>query len=307
MGRIRCARRDRNRPIRYLILGGAQLAVGAAAIFARYGLAGAGPIAVAAARLSIAALLLIIVTRLRRRNAGDAAPGAHQRIILTLAGLALAVHFATWIASLDYTSVAVSTLLVATTPIWAAAYDAFVQRRAPGRIASGAFAAGALGLVLVVGFARSGAQATPWLGGALALAGAVAFAAYLLLVRTVRTALSTQTIVTHTYVVAALALVLAAAVAGEAPPAPSNLVAWGGILAMALVSQLLGHTAINASLRWFSPTIVSFANLLEPPFAAALAWLVFGEAMSGIAIIGGLIVLASVAVALRYEPPIIVE
>ena len=70
---------------------------------------------------------------------------------------------------------------------------------------------------------------------------------------------------------------------------------------MALVSQLLGHTALNASLRWFSPSAVAFANLLEPLIAAALAFALFGESLSAAAVIGALILLASVGVIMKEE------
>jgi drug/metabolite transporter (DMT)-like permease len=70
---------------------------------------------------------------------------------------------------------------------------------------------------------------------------------------------------------------------------------------MAIVSQLLGHTAINASLRWFSPSAVSFATLLEPVFAGALALALFHEAVPPAALIGAMVLLASVAVVLRDE------
>ena len=286
----------------YLILGGAQLAVGAAAIFARYALSGAGPLAVAAARLVIAAIILGALAFARRTTLGPATSRKH-RVVLFIAGVALAAHFASWIASLDYTSVAVSTLLVSTTPIWTAAYDAVVHRHIISRATALAFAAGAVGLFMVAGFDRTPAPhpGFEWIGGVLAIAGAIAFAAYLTLVRTVRDALSTRRIVTHTYGWAALALVVAALLARQPLPRPSATAAWAGIAAMALVSQLLGHTAINASLRWFSPSAISFANLLEPVFAAVLALVIFHEPIPPLALAGAAILLAAVLVVLRDE------
>lgn len=291
----------------YLTLGGAQLAVGAAAIFARYALSGAGPLAVAAGRLVIAAIVLAILSIARRGTFGAPARGK-QRIVLAAAGVALAAHFASWIASLDYTSVAVSTLLVSTTPIWTAAYDAIVHRRLLSRASSAAFVAGAIGLWMVAGFDRTPAPhpGNEWLGESLAIAGAIAFAAYLTLVRIVRRDLSTQRIVTHTYGWAAVVLALAAALARQPLPPASDATAWAGIAAMALVSQLLGHTAINASLRWFSPSAVSFANLLEPVFAAALAFAILREAIPPFALAGAVILLASVLVVLKDEREIVV-
>ena len=146
------------------------------------------------------------------------------------------------------------------------------------------------------------------LGAVLALAGALAIAAYFVLVRTVRAALDTRTIVTHTYTWAAIALVAAAAVARQGPPGLHDAPAWGGILAMALLSQLLGHTALNASLRWFTPSAVSFSTLLEPVSASLLAFAIFGERMSLQALAGGAIVLAAIGIVLYEErPPEVVE
>jgi drug/metabolite transporter (DMT)-like permease len=227
-----------------------------------------------------------------------------QAIVLAIAGVSLAVHFATWIASLQYTTVAISTLLVATTPIFTALYDAIALKRPLTRLAQGAFVAGGIGLWLIVGFNRTPPPIPghTLLGAALALAGAIAIAVYFLLVRGVRESLDTRTIVTHTYTWAALALVVASAGAHQAPPQLDNVTAWSGILGMALISQLLGHTAMNASLRWFTPSAVSFSTLLEPAIAAVLALFIFGESIAPAAIAGAAILLASLGVVLREEP-----
>lgn len=279
--------------------------MGAAAIFARYALAGAGPLAVSAGRLAIAALILFALAAVRGPAVQRPSRGAE--LLLACAGLALAAHFAAWIASLDYTSVAISTLLVATTPLWTALYDALAHRRLLSRVAAGAFAAGAIGLFLVAGNERAAAPhpGSELFGATLALGGALAFAAYLLLVRASQAGLSTRTIVTRTYGWAALALVIAAVAARQPAPPIADGAAWAGILAMALISQLLGHTAINASLRWFSPSTISFANLLEPVFAALLALLIFHETLSWRAALGGAILLASVLAVMRDQSPIL--
>lgn len=286
----------------YSLLGGAQLAVGAAAIFARYALSGALPLAVCAARLGIASAILVLLAVVRgdlRRERTT----PRERLLLAGAGLALALHFAGWVWSLEYTSVAVSTLLVTTTPIWTALYDTVWGTRRLSARAWGAFALGGIGLALVVGFDRTAAPfAGHELAGALlALTGAVAIGAYWLLVRGVRARLSTQAIVTRTYTWSAFVLVLAALATREPLPALHNSAAWSGILAMALVSQLLGHTALNASLRWFSPSAIAFSTVAEPVIAAALALAVFGEALPAAAVLGGVLVLAAIVVVLREE------
>jgi len=227
-----------------------------------------------------------------------------QRTILWCAGVALALHFATWIASLDYTTVAISTLLVSASPLWTALYDGLVRRRRFPLTVPLAFVAATLGLILITSSHHS---APPYpghatLGALLALLGSVAFAAYLLLVREVRSVLRTRTIVLNTYTCAAIVLVLAAAVAHQGPPALHSTTAWGGILAMALVSQLLGHTGMNAALRWFSPSAVSFSTLLEPVIAAFLALLLFGEQLSGLAIAGAILLLGAIGLAIWTAP-----
>ncbi|HVS46502.1 MAG TPA: DMT family transporter [Verrucomicrobiae bacterium] len=286
----------------YLVLGGAQIAVGAAAIFARYALTGAGPLAVSASRLAIAAVLLLVFAAFMRSRPQHR-PTRRENVILAAAGVALALHFAGWVWSLEYTTVAISTLLVATTPIWTALYDALVRKRGLSPPAMAGFVGGGVGAIMVVGFdaASPPISGHQWLGVALALLGSFAIGAYLLLVREVRSALDTRAIVTRTYSWAALALIFASAIARQPPPAIGATAAWGGILAMALISQLLGHTAINASLRWFTPSAISFAALLEPVFAAALALALFHEALPPLALIGGLILLTSIAFVLREE------
>lgn len=284
----------------YLRLVGAQVAIGAAAIFARFALGGAGPWAVSALRLGIATFAVCLA-------GGTLRPLSRRReLAFAFAGLALAVHFATWIASLDYTSVAISTLLVATTPIWTEAYGVLRERRAPDATYLVALLC-ALGGIAAIALART-AQPAPipgraLLGEALALCGSFAIGAYLIVVRDAGTVgrerLPTRAIVLRTYGWATLVLVLGAAATRQKPPPYTDGRAWGGILAMALVSQLLGHTALNAALRNFTPSVVALTTLLEPLIAAAFAAWIFRETLSLPAALGGMLVLFSVAVVLR--------
>jgi drug/metabolite transporter (DMT)-like permease len=294
----------------YVILASAQVAVGAAAIFARFALSGAPPLAVAAWRLVIASAVLLAIAALAPGQASrpsipqDDTGGAKKAAAIFVgAGVALALHFATWIASLDYTSVAVSTLLVATTPIWTAVYDSAVYRRHLSAIAWGAFVVGAAGVALVVGYnnARPPIPGHEFAGDALALAGAIAIGAYFILVREVRASYGTRAIVTRTYSWAAIALLIASLAAGQHPPALADARAWGGIVAMALISQLLGHTALNASLRWFSPSAVAMTSLFEPVTAAVLAFFIFAEALTPLALGGGVLVLIAIGAFLWEE------
>jgi drug/metabolite transporter (DMT)-like permease len=287
--------------IRYATLAGAQLFVGAAAIFARFALGGAGPVAVSYLRLGIAAAIVVALaaTRSTSRKWLD----GRRETLLAIAGVALAVHFGGWIASLEFTSIAIATLLVCTSPIFTGIYEAIVQRRAPGVSFMLAIASGGAGLILVV--VRHAAPAPiaghVMLGAFLATLGAVAMSVYLTLVRSVRSDLDTLAIIARTYAWAAIVLAVLALVIHENPPPLANHSAWLGIIAMALFSQLLGHTAMNVSLRWFTPTTVGFATLLEPVIAAVLAALIFREALAGTTLAGAVLLFVAIALAIRNQ------
>jgi drug/metabolite transporter (DMT)-like permease len=271
-----------------------QLAVGAAAIFARYALTGAAPLPVSALRLAIAAAIICsIALAAGRYRVRDVASDRR----LALAGVVLALHFATWISSLRYASVTISTLLVCSAPIWTEAYAVLRSRRArPDVVVS--IVAALIGVGIVVGIPSG--ENTP-LGLGLAVAGAWAWAAYLIIVRGVDRSYDTLAIVGRTYPLAALLLGLAAVVAHEAPPPLGNVTAWGGIIAMALVSQLFGHTALNVAVRALSPTFVATTTLLEPLIAAVLAALLFRERLAPSALIGAFVILGAIALAIRAE------
>jgi drug/metabolite transporter (DMT)-like permease len=138
----------------------------------------------------------------------------------------------------------------------------------------------------------------------LALAGSVAIGAYLLIVRDAGESgdgsrLGTRHVVARTYSWGALALGALSLGTHQLPPPVSNYAAWSGILVMALVSQLLGHTALNAALHDFSPTTVAMTTLLEPLVAAVFAAWIFHETLSWQAALGGILVLGAIAVTLR--------
>jgi drug/metabolite transporter (DMT)-like permease len=252
--------------------------------------------------LTIASAIFLAIAWFQRDRIHNATT-PRDRIVLACAGGALAIHFATWIWSLEYTTVAVSTLVVCSTPVWTALYDAIFRSHHLSRSSLIAFVCGGIGLVMVVGFDHTQAPQPHHqvLGVGLAFVGSLAIGAYLILVQNVRDRLDTQSIVTRTYGWAALALLVAAAVAHQPPPAFHASAAWGGIIAMALVSQVIGHTAINASLRWFTPSAISFATLLEPVFAGILALIVFAEPIPPPAIFGAIVLLGSIGVVLRDE------
>ncbi|HEV3086355.1 MAG TPA: DMT family transporter [Candidatus Elarobacter sp.] len=293
--RFRPRRSERGLKSRALVLVAlAQLAIGAAAVFARFALVSGGPLAISAARLTLAAVPLLALAALR----GKLRPldGSTERR-LAFAGVVLALHFATWIASLNYASVAISTLLVCTTPVWTEAY-AVLRRRRIDTYAAASIIGALAGVAIVVGAPD---RANTPLGIALALAGAIAIAVYLLIVRATDPRYDTLAVTSRTYAYAALVLIVASALAHDHLPPFGDARAWGGIVAMALLSQLFGHTALNAAVRVLSATFVSTVTLLEPVIAAALAAWLFAERLGVTTALGAIVILAAIGIALRGE------
>jgi len=280
----------------FALLALAQLAVGAAAIFARFALAGGGPIAVSACRLLIAALPVAVVAYARRAYAS---PDRATELRLGLAGLALAAHFGLWIGSLRSASVAVSTLLVCTTPIWTEAFAVVRTRRIRAAVLASVMCA-LVGVAIVIGLPNR--TDTP-LGVELALGGALAIAVYLLLVRASDQRYATLAVVGRTYPIAACALLAATFAFRDPVPPLADRGAWAGIIAMALVSQLFGHTALNAAVRRLSATLVATVTLIEPAIAAGFAALIFHERLAPATLAGAGLILVAIAVALRAETP----
>jgi len=275
----------------------AQLAIGAAAIFARFALVTGGPLAVSAARLALAAVPIVALAawRGRLRRIDD-----RTEWRLVLAGLVLALHFATWISSLRFASVAISTLLVCSVPVWTEIIEA-VRRRRIDPVASASIVGALLGVAIVVGAPD---RANTPLGIALALVGALAFAAYLLVVRGTDPRYDTLAVISRTYPVAAIALALAASALRDPLPAAGDWRGWAGILAMALLSQLFGHTALNAAVRVLSATFVATMTLLEPVIAAVLAAWLFAERLGPLTALGAIVILGAIALAIRDLPGI---
>jgi len=272
----------------------AQIAIGAAAIFARFALAGGGAISASAFRLAIGAVPIVAVALARHAYVRSDARTERR---LLLAGAVLAAHFALWISSLRYASVAVSTLLVCSTPIWTEMWDVVRLRRFRADVAI-SVVLGIAGVGIVIGAPVRGDQP---LGIVLALGGGLAFAAYLVLVREADARYTTLAIVGRTYPLAALVLAGTMLVTHDQIPAPNDLRAWGGIVAMALISQLFGHTALNAAVRQLSPTFVATVTLIEPVIAGILAALIFGERLATATLAGAVVIFAAIGVALRAE------
>lgn len=225
-----------------------------------------------------------------------------ELLLCVASGLLLAAHFWTWIASLEHTSVANSTVLVTTNPIWVAVLSAWLLREKPGRVQITGIALTLLGtlLIFLADNTHSGVATAPLLGNSLALLGALAASGYLLIGRGLRSHLSLLTYVWLTYSFAAIALIIAALAAGETVGGVSST-AWLLIAALALGPQLIGHTSFNWALRRLSATFVALSILGEPIGSALLAWWLLGEDFVPLQLAGFFALLVGIFVAARAE------
>lgn len=194
--------------------------------------------------------------------------------LIVLAGLFLGAHFAAWIPSLRFTTVASSTALVATQPIWAALIARARGAHVPTQAWVGIGVA-MLGIVALTGIDGS-IDARQLIGDGLALLGAVLAAAYVTVGAQVRQSVSTATMTFILYGTAALLLLVLCLATGQALGGYSTQ-AWVLILALTIGSQLLGHTLVNRVLLTTSATVASLAILFEMPGATLLAAIWLGQ------------------------------
>ncbi|MDA2930288.1 EamA family transporter [Acidobacteria bacterium AH-259-O06] len=210
-----------------------------------------------------------------------------SQLWLLAAGLALALHFAFWVSSLRYTSVAVSVLLVNTSPVLVAlfSYVTFRERLT---------LRGALGITLAflgsaVLFLNDLYSLGDWRGAALSLAGACMLGVYLVAGRRVRQQVSLIGYVYPTYLLAAV--ILGGIVwAGDFRLTGFSSKTYFFLFLLGLVPQCLGHTSYNWALKYLSATIISTVVLAEPILATLLAYWILREAIGIAILLGGVAV-----------------
>lgn len=276
------------------------LAVSTAALFIRLAFQAAGTqgvgfsLVLAASRLTLAAVFLLPAWRGLR-----AAHPSRQAFFYSMgAGVCLAIHFATWITSLSYTSIAASAALVTTNPIWVTLLSWVWFREKPSLKTILGIGLALVGSLLVAfGDGGTGLGRQPWLGNGLALVGSWAISLYFLLGREAqRRGLTISSHVALTYGTAAIVLLPLPLLVGATywgyPPKVYLYIAL-----IALFPQLIGHTSFNWAVRWISPTLVTLTILAEPIGASLLGFLVLGENPGLPVMLGALIILTGVAIA----------
>jgi len=249
------------------------------------------PLAISFWRTGLATVWLSPQVAVARRRELASVRGRTLLLVLG-SGLALAVHFGTWVTSLTLTSVASATALVCLQIAWVVTWQLLRGERFGVVVASGLVLA--LVGVLVVSGVDVTVSARAVTGDVLALVGGAAAAAYMVIGSRARQAVSTTTYTFVCYGSCAVVLLAGCLASGQALGGyPARQ--WGLLLVVTGSSQLMGHSVFNHLLATTSPVVVSLALLLEVPGASLLAAAFLGQVPPPAAVVGLVVVLAGIA------------
>jgi drug/metabolite transporter (DMT)-like permease len=289
------------------------LAVSSASLMIRYAQRDAPSLVIAAYRLSLATLVLAPFTLSRQRKE---LAGLKKKDygLLVISGIFLAIHFASWITSLEYTSVASSVVLVTTSPLWVALLSPSILKERISKIIWVGLLVALTGGILVglseaCTLSLGGLSCPPlsdflkersFAGNLLALLGAWMACGYLLIGRRLRSTISLASYTFVVYGIAAIVLLFAVGLRGQklGGYSPATYVLF---LALALVPQLLGHSTFNWALKYLSAAYVSVALLGEPVGASILAYLLLAEQPTLLEAAGAILILTGIYLTTRSE------
>jgi drug/metabolite transporter (DMT)-like permease len=290
-----------------LVLAAGFLAASTAAIFVRLGYAAGEGFSDIGLGLMMATLRLcfvsIILIPIWYRSRADQTPQPGANWFAIGAGVFLAIHFASWVPAFAFTSIAASTTIASTAPVWVAILLWLWRGEIPTRLTVLGIAVAISGAVLltVSDAGGAGAGSNPMLGNALALSAAIAFSFYFLMGQEAqRRGLSTSRYVATAYLVGAMSLITVPFIVGPHYGEIPGMVFFFGLL-LALVPQLIGHTSFNWSVKWVSPTLVALVVLMEPVGATFLGVIFFQEIPGWTVVLGAAILLAGVALAVSGQ------
>lgn len=257
--------------------------------------AAAPAFAIAFWRNAMASGLLVPFTMLRARDEVRDLTRREQRLI-ALAGVLLAAHFATWIPSLSFTSVASSTALVATQPVWAALIARYHGDRIPGLGWAGIWLS-VVGAAILTGIDLH-FDARALTGDVLALVGGFFAAAYVTVGAEVRRSVTTTVYTTFCYATTSV-LLLVLILVTRTEWTGFGAKSWLAIVGLTIGAQLLGHSVFNRVLKTTSATVVSIAILFEIVGATLLAAVFLDERPRAVALPAALVIMAGVVLTIR--------
>jgi len=262
-------------------------------------LCAAPPLVISFYRMAIASLFYLGAGSVVHGNLFNSITKSEYRYMVLSAAF-LACHFAAWITSLSYTSVASSVVLVQTSPVFVALGSALFFKEKPG-------VTGVIGILIamaggvIISRYDSAGQSGALFGNVLAVLGAIGASGYFLLGRKLRPTVDTFRYVAIVYSCAALFLLIPVLLINPAALWGYDLHVVAMLAAIALVPQVIGHTSINWALKYYSATAVAIVTLAESVCASLIAWLLLKESLPLYKIVGGVILLSGVVLVLYAE------
>ncbi len=268
------------------------LAISSAAILIRK--AEAPALVIGTVRLLTAAILLspAVLIIAPREWAGLQ---ARERWALLASGAALGLHFVLWIQSLKLTTVASSVVLATTNPIFVGLASRLILREALSRRQLLAIVLAMAGSVIIAA-GDLAVTGEALLGDLMALVSAMAISVHLLLGRYLRRRLSNLAYIWPCYSIAGVLLLAATLLAGL-PLFGYTTATYGYMALLGIIPQLIGHSALNWALGYFSPLFVTIAILGEPLGASALAFILLDEVPAPTVLLGTVLIIAGIILA----------
>jgi drug/metabolite transporter (DMT)-like permease len=251
-------------------------------------------LAIAFYRCGLAAAVLVPIALARYRHELRALSPQQRRLAL-LSGAFLAAHFSTWIPSLSFTSVAASSVLGTTQPLWVGLFGRMIGER-PSRGTFVGIGVALAGTIVIAG-GDLGGSGRALIGDALAVGGAIFGACYVVSGRNLRQRVSVVPYTAVVYATAAALLAVVLAVSGT-PFAGYEPKVWLLFALITIGPQFLGHTVFNYLLGHLEASVVAIAIMAEPVGATLLALVIVGEVPSWSAVAGGALILAGVYAAI---------
>ncbi|MCX6054675.1 MAG: DMT family transporter [Chloroflexi bacterium] len=295
----------------FIILGIGLFSVSTASLFIRLAQVEAPSLVIAAGRLTIATVILSPFVLKKAINEIKTIP-KKSLLLMIFAGIFLGLHFASWISSLGFTSVASSVVLGTTAPLWVALFAPFFLKEKITKYILVGLVISLTGSVIVAANVSCEIsdhvihcipfealfQGNAFIGNSLALVGAFFAAGYLMVGRKVRDGFSIGTYTFIVYGIAALVLMIMVLFSGQKISGYStNTYFW--IFMLALIPQLVGHSILNYLLKYLSAAYVSIALLGEPVGTVILALIFLQESPTLLESVGGVLILIGIAYATK--------
>ena len=288
---------ESERPLALAALFAGAVAIGASPLFVK--VSEAGPVSTAFWRVFLALPFLWAWTLAVDRSGGAPAQAKDERRLMAIAGAYFAGDLAVWHWSIVLTTVATATLLANLAPIFVtlAVWLVFGQRPALRFLAGLAMAVAGIALLLGGDVRVSGEVL---LGDALGVLTAMFYAGYQLTVTRLRATTGTARIMAWSGMVSAALLLPVALLSGE-QLFPSTGMGWLKLVGLALVAQVAGQSLIAYAMAHLPPRLSSVGLLLQPVVAALFAWVLLGETLGEVQLVGALMVLIGIRIAHQAE------